>query len=239
MKSPTVLLLLAASSALAQGTFQNLDFEESTVPQDSQTNVVSSLNAFPGWSVYVSTNQQTFVGFNNGCFGSTCVSLLGTNGDRILGYRSLEGGFSALLQGGVSGSVVLYPTAASILQTGFIPASARSILFRAGPSIPGTLSVSLGGIDIPFLALSNGPNYTVYGGDISAFAGQTALLEFSVSRLPGTASIDWNIDSIEFSASTIPEPSVLRLSALGTVLLAWRFLRQTRPDLNPSPSFDS
>jgi hypothetical protein len=51
--------------ALGQGAFQNLDFEESAVPQDSQTNVVSSLDTFPGWTVYASTNQLNFVGFNN------------------------------------------------------------------------------------------------------------------------------------------------------------------------------
>jgi hypothetical protein len=60
-----MLFLLFVTSAFAQGTFQNLDFEESAVPQDSQTTVVSSLDAFPGWTVYASTNQVNFVGFNN------------------------------------------------------------------------------------------------------------------------------------------------------------------------------
>ena len=31
MKSPTVLLLLAATSVLAQGNFQNLDFESANI----------------------------------------------------------------------------------------------------------------------------------------------------------------------------------------------------------------
>jgi hypothetical protein len=144
----------------------------------------------------------------------------------------IEGGFSLLLQGGQSGSGDnLYQTDASIRQTGLVPASAQSILFKAQHDTSGALSVSVAGIDIPFLALSNGANYTVYGGNISAFAGQTALLEFSVSRFPGFDYSNWLIDSIQFSAQQIPEPNILTLFALGTVLLAWRFLRQTSHQL--------
>jgi hypothetical protein len=100
-------------------------------------------------------------------------------------------------------------------------------MFKAQPE-DGTLTVSLGGVTVPYFALSTGPNYTLYGGDVSAFAGQTVELDLSLSRAPGADYSNLNVDSIEFSASTIPEPSVLTLSALGTVLLTWRFLRVAR-----------
>jgi hypothetical protein len=231
MKSPTVALLLAASSALGQGTFQNFDFESALIDQTHPPGFVSAMDALPSWTPFISTNQQTQIGFNSQCTGGTCIWLLGTNGSDVSSLKSIDGGFSLLLQGGVSGGAVLYPTAASIRQNGFVPSSAQSILFKAQHDTSGALSVSLEGIDIPFVALSNSPNYTLYGGDISAFAGQTALLEFSVSRFPGFDYSDWLIDSIQFSAQQIPEPNILTLFALGTVLLAWRFLRQTRHQL--------
>src|SRR6266571_2422703 len=94
--------------------------------------------------------------------------------------------------------------------------------------VPGVLSVSLDGVNIPYVSLSSGPNYTLYGGDISPFAGRTAELGFS---LFGGAGIDysiWNLDSIEFSDLAVPEPSVLGLSLLGALLLGWRHWRKHR-----------
>src|SRR5439155_16421771 len=109
---------LAVLPALGQGTLQNLDFEAATVQQTQASGNVSSTDAFPGWTVYYDTNQQTQVGFNGECFGSTCIWLLGTNGSFASSLKSIEGGFSALLQGGVSGSGPRpHTTAAPIPQT--------------------------------------------------------------------------------------------------------------------------
>ena len=59
---------------------------------------------------------------------------------------------------------------------------AESILFNAqnlGGSLGGVFLVSLGGQSIPFFALSTGSNYTLYGGNIPAFGGETEQLTFS------------------------------------------------------------
>src|SRR5258706_13358878 len=82
-------------------------------------------------AVYYGTNQQATVFYNDPGFGSTRVDLLGTNVPNYT-LRSIEGEFSLLLQGGVSGSGPnLYESAASIRQTALVPASAQSMLFRA------------------------------------------------------------------------------------------------------------
>jgi hypothetical protein len=111
------------------------------------------------------------------------------------------------------------PTA-SISQTGLIPISAMSLFFEAKTG-PGALDVSLDGQNLNFFAVGTGANYTLYGADISAFAGQTETLEFSaqqdLDRYNG-----WTIDNIQFSPSPVPEPGVLGLSAVGALLLAWR-----------------
>jgi hypothetical protein len=228
MKSATVLLFLAASSALGQGMFQNLDFEQTTVLQTSQTNNVSALDGLPGWTVYASTNQLTFVGFNNACLSATCVSLLGTNGDPVFGYRSFDGGFSVLLQGGLSGSGPnQYPSAASIRQTGVVPATARSMVFEARPDI-GFLSVLVDGASVPYSTLSNSPNYTLFGADVSKFAGETVELQFSVTRQSGTPQSSWILDSIQFSDLAIPEPRAIPLLLLGGATLWARHRRQKR-----------
>src|SRR5690242_17639809 len=104
MKTSALMPLLAVSSSLAQGNFQNLDFESATVMQTDPSGPVTVASALPGWTVYYGTNQQTTVRYNDSAFGSTTVVLLGTNGLASQSLRSLEGEFSVLLQGGVSGS---------------------------------------------------------------------------------------------------------------------------------------
>ena len=228
MRCVRVAVAVGAFPALGQSSFQNLDFESALIDQAQPPGFVSITDALPGWSVYYGTNQQTQVLFNVVEHGGTVVDLLGANGSSLTdSYRSIQGGFSVLLQGGVIGGAVLYPTPASIRQMGLVPVGSHSIMFKAQPE-DGTLTVSLGGVTVPYFALSTGPNYTLYGGDVSAFAGQTVELDLSLSRAPGADYSNLNVDSIEFSASTIPEPSVLTLSALGTVLLTWRFLRVAR-----------
>ncbi|MDD5139103.1 MAG: PEP-CTERM sorting domain-containing protein [Verrucomicrobiales bacterium] len=77
---------------------------------------------------------------------------------------------------------------------------------------------------IPINALSTGPNYTLYGGDISGFAGQTTQMTFSDV---GIFANFWNIDNIQFSSSPIPEPSMLALCILGALLLGFRRWQQS------------
>jgi hypothetical protein len=214
--------------ASAQGTFQNLDFDATLIPEDQSPGRVNVTDALPGWTVYIGTNAQTQMGFNFASFGGTSISLQGTNTTAFPGINcNVPGfycGYSALLQGGLAGGD-LVPIDASIAQTGLIPADSKSIRFETlGGSFP--LVVSVGGHALPLAVISLTGNVFVLGADISAYAGQTAELKFDALAPPiGTfpSPSNWEIDSIQFSTSTIPEPGALALVGLGCLVSAWRW----------------
>jgi hypothetical protein len=216
----TTLLIL---SAHGQGAFQNLDFEAATISQSQGLGVVNSTDALPGWNVYFGTSgPQSQIDFGDMIVGSPMpwVVLFGTNnfGDG----SSIESDFSVYLTGQqVESPGEADGPAGTISQTGLVPANAESILFKAQP---GTASfvVSLDGQTIPFSALVTGPNYTLYGGNISAFAGQVSDMAFTA----GIYGIGWNLDSIEFSSQAVPEPSIWTLLIAGAGLLV--FSRRSR-----------
>jgi PEP-CTERM motif len=67
------------------------------------------------------------------------------------------------------------------------------------------------------------PTYTLFGGDVSQFANQTAGL--SITALGVTSGPGPNpvlLDNIQFSSAPIPEPSSLALVALGGLFIGWR-----------------
>jgi hypothetical protein len=216
------IILIFALSAYAQGNFQNLDFESAqiiplTQGADYPPYSVATTNAVPGWTVFYGGTPQSQITYNDPALGSTFVNLWATNGQQI------SGNFSVLLQGGGTAS------SASISQTGLVPAGTQSLLFEAqrfGAGI-GALQVFLGGQNLSFVALSSGANYTLYGVDVSAFAGQTEQLEFSA--LESIYGNNWNIDNIQFSSTAVPEPSALALTALGAVMLGFRRWLKPKP----------
>lgn len=111
----------------------------------------------------------------------------------------------------------------SIAQTALVPAGTQSFLFKGRGIGPGaSLVVSLGGQDLPYIALSNGPNYTLYGADVSAFAAQTATLAFSAP------SPQFLIDDIQFSPLAIPEPTFLALTCAAGLVFAVQLRRMAR-----------
>lgn len=197
-------------SCLSQG-FVNLNFESAVLITNGSTQIaiVVASNAIPGWTATGYLGPD-FILCGSASAGSSSVSILVTNGLDL----PIDGAYSILLYGGHSAA------SASISQTGIVPASAVSILFKANFAGPpgGILLVSLGGQNIDFSAISNGPNYTLYGGDISAFAGQSEQLMFSALRGENL----WNIDDIQFSSTPVPEPSTFALAALGGLLLGFR-----------------
>jgi len=231
MKSPTVFLLLAASSALAQGNFQNLDFESAVVPNvppDQFVYPISLTNILPGWTGYYNTNQGQFGSYNGVPMSRVNIGLV----DGHTSYYSnfvIEGYFTAVLQTGNVNPPLTYGSA-GIGQTSLIPGDARSLLFDARmlEGFTSNVLATVNGQVLPFTQVSAGANFIRYGIDISAFAGQTAEIRFTAE--PGFGLPDPYtgvlLDNIQFSSSAIPEPSVLTLSALGTLLLTCRFLRQ-------------
>ncbi|HEX3799741.1 MAG TPA: hypothetical protein VH413_13680 [Verrucomicrobiae bacterium] len=225
---PAIIAVLSISIIArgnAQEAFQNLDFEGAfpAIQPSSPPGFYSTTVAFPGWTIYYGNEQgqsvpQSQTTYEQISTGETYVGLLGTTGPTI--FTAISGRFSALIQGGVTASD------ASIRQTGTIPAGSESIEFESSPiSDAGSFLLSFEGHDISYYALSQGPNYTLYGGDISAFAGQTGELEFSALEGPN----NWEVDSIVFSPNSVPEPSVWSLILCGTVFFGFTRLKGGGP----------
>jgi PEP-CTERM motif len=199
--------------------FVNLDFEDATIVLDSSSSLypyaVDASQAIPGWSASPFFYPSDIF-YNTFSINLPSVSILDNSGPS----GALDGTFSVALCGGTSA----YPNGAYISQTGLVPADAASILFIAQglvPQVGGTLLVSLGGQNITFAAISTGPNYTLYGGIIpSALAGQIEQLKFSAH--PDGGNNCWEVDDIQFSSSSIPEPSVFGLLALGGLFFGLR-----------------
>lgn len=217
-KIALAVILLTARIGLSQG-FINLNFESATIKLDTSSpyypNAVYASNAIPGWTAYTQNTPQNTIFYNDQALDATWVSLLSTN----YPLMPISGKYGILLQGGD------YPPggiAATISQTGLVSASAVTLLFEAQQYGVGTLQVTLGGQNLPYFALAAGSNYTLYGADISAFAGETETLSFSALENNGGGQINnWLIDNIQFSSTPVPEPSALILVALGATLLSF------------------
>jgi hypothetical protein len=205
-----LLVNTAPFPACAQGGFLNLDFEDanpiSIVGSPIYPYAVTAASALPDWTVSYGGVPQTQITFNAPSTGATAVTLLGT------AYGTIDGNYSVLLQG--------YGLGASISQTAVVPDSTQSLFFRAQASL-GPLTVSIGSQDIPFAAVGTGPNYTLYGANIAAWAGQTEQLKFSASQ-DFSQPNNWTIDDIAFSPNAVPEPNTLALILMGGLALSAR-----------------
>lgn len=207
--SSTCLLTLVAGMTMAvtahsQGTFQNLDFEAARIIFTSFDRV-GTTNALPGWMAFSGTNELFTVPYNN---------------RTVPNYVGLQGSNDVVISGSFS---VLVEYNGSLSQTGLVPAEAQALLFKAraaNPLVPSTLLVSLEGQDLAYTVLASGPDYTLYGADIAAFAGQMATLSFARQ---GVSS--YFIDDIQFA---VPEPSTLALVGVGGFLFAAHRLRRRR-----------
>jgi hypothetical protein len=223
MKAQALILLIAASSALAQGTFRNLDFEEAiaNISPDQPAGFVSAADGLPGWNAYVSSTEDTNVfqqlsqiGFNNPALSSTWVSV---QSDSAVNAPALDGSFSVLLQSGINATPTGFSKSQSaISQTGIVPASAHSLIFRT----TGPVLLSLAGRPIYLSAVPGSPG--LVGGNISAFEGQTVELRLAALS-SGTANpFSALIDDIQFSNMVIPEPSAIPLSVIAVLLVTLR-----------------
>ena len=215
---------------LAQSTFQNLDFESATLVSAGPP-FVQFAPAFPGWTCNIGTNPVDSALYNTVALDSSAISIIDHGWANSFG-GVIAGNFTAVLQAGLFGpNNTIEDTTLS--QTGVVPVTARSLRFSAyfltlnSPQF--ALVVSLGGQNLSFTPLLSGANYTEYGADISSWAGQNADLSFTVvAENPHRNNEYLFLDSIQFSDLAVPEPSIVSLSALGALILSWRFVRTRR-----------
>jgi hypothetical protein len=214
--STGLALLLSAEAAAGQGSFQNLDFEQSTIISSSPTGFGFNAGTanVPHWTTYGALGSSNYSGgailpYNGGPLDSPGASLDGVD----YWTPAIQGNYSVELQGG--NPIYPWTYGAAIGQTAQIPAAARSLTYRG--EYWNALQITFGGQVLSFIAVSNTPSYTIYGADISAYAGQTGELLFYA--LPGHSG--GMVDRIQFSFQSVPEPGVFALSALGALLLGW------------------
>jgi len=242
MKSTFRLTVLFASgiagAAFGESAvqFQNLSFEAGpTMPlvNDDPSGYVrfSIGKVMPGWSAYLDSSPLTLVGYNNYFLSSAGVSLFGPPpGSNPFPNSIMEGSFTAFLQSGHGlglDEAEIY--SASLGQMGLVPPAAASVQMKIVSY--GPFSVFLGGQKVEMVSLERGPNYTLYGGDVSSFAGQVAELRitsdlFFSPTIGGFSQL--SLDSIEFSPQVVPEPSTWVLLGLGGLGIAM-FCRRTGP----------
>ena len=211
-----ILVVLSATfSARAQGPFQNLGFESASIPNlnpPDQFVILPIGQALPGWSGFLGTNQATQVFYNGISAGPAEISLVGRNTD-IWSNNVIAGNYTVVLQAGGAGVQV----SAAIAQTGLIPVNSLSIQFGIS-GVSGSIGgfdVSFDGQNIPIVPLRSFSNYELYGGDISAFAGQSGELRFTENPTVIAPFGTIYLDEISFSINPVPEPSTWALLVCG------------------------
>jgi hypothetical protein len=188
-----------------------MDFENPVLPLMPIGGLLQVADAVPGWTV-----SPGVVYYNTVSIGGAIIALEDTNAPGGVPHP-IQGNYSVLLEGSIPAAA----TSASIGQTGTIPDTMQSLTFYLGNAF-GTLQVSFNGHNIPYNAIGNGANYTIYGADISGYAGQTGQLLFTAPV--NNAGL---LDYIQFSSTAIPEPSSLALGTLGALLLGFRRWRNS------------
>jgi hypothetical protein len=221
-----LLIIVGTVSAHSQGFF-NLNFESANIPNGTQPgSLISISNALPGWTAYFFQPSQGIqpisqVAYDALSLGGATVSVNDTNTGA--GFVPLQGKFSAFIFGGV------FQQSATISQTALVPVTANSIQMQIGNNngtynVMGVFSVEFNGQTISMTPISNFPTYTLFAGDISAYANQVATLSITAlavpSGNPGPNPV--LLDNIIFSPNSVPEPGTLALGAVGALLVGFR-----------------
>jgi hypothetical protein len=221
----TIALIAAISgSAFAQSTgFANLNFEL------AHNDLHDPATGLPYWRVGGTVvpplvGERIFFSYNSRALDSWAVSLHDGNNQFGLGFIPISGRYSVFLQSGVA-STMDFPNgfygSASISQTATVPANANSILFSARQQF-GQMELRMGGQSLPYYKLEDRGSYSIFGSDISAFAGTRSELMF---RTPPDSTI--LLDDIQFSSQVIPEPTTLSLIGAGLSVMILAALRAT------------
>src|ERR1700728_340433 len=100
------LVLATSQLSLAQGTFQNLDFEEANPALGN-----SAATLMPGWQVFIGNSSTSTIGYDAQALSVAAVSIW----DDKTGYMPIQGNFTAFLQ---SATLFTGGTSVSLSQTG-------------------------------------------------------------------------------------------------------------------------
>jgi hypothetical protein len=206
----------------SQAAFTNLDFESATLPsvQSNQIATVLLSQALPGWQCYTATNPTSLGLFNTLSNTGAEICLFGPYTPNYA--SNLISGYTVALE---AGSYRFGQASTSIQQNSLVPVTAKSMLFDAitlSGNI-GDFQVILNGQNISFSLIGSGPNYSTYGGDVSAFAGLPGSLRLTENPFSNPNSTIF-LDNIRFSDQQAPEPKTFGLLALGALILGGRML---------------
>jgi hypothetical protein len=213
------IALVAGCVICARGQgYVNLNFE------DAGTNTIDPNAMFLAWSVGApgwdhAGVASPFIGHNTVGTGGTATYFLVDSSCTSL--SPIMGSYSfALINGHLS------PTDPNsqfvmtwIAQSGTVPTNAVSFELRA---TGGPFSVTFNGSEIPMTSLGG----NLYGGDVSAFAGQTVpMLIQNDSTQPGTLL---ELDDLQFGPSPVPEPASVTLIGAGIAFCLASLSRRRR-----------
>lgn len=217
--------------AAAAAPFQNLGFEGASIGNASPGAWLTTPQALPHWTASVAGTVPSSVGYDNMALDG-CGIFMQDGLYAPFPLQPLQGSYSVMLQDPSiyslmqrDGSLSPWPWPSTcISQTGDIPGTARSLWCLADYPFGSAnwsayhLVVSLNGAEIP---MNNVPGSTLYKGDISAFAGQTAELQFALLLVGAQSNAPAVLlDGIQFSNEPVPEPSALGLFAMGGIAVA-------------------
>ena len=166
---------LTSHSGLSQGTFVNLNFESANVSGYAQNSSnIPITQALPGWGAPNSSDTSALVWYDAISAGGYMIAINDANLQGVL--SAFQGGYSAWLFGGANAP-------ATISQTGLVPSVTKSLEVDI-QSFGSPFVVTLGGQTLNMVPLQTFSSYTLYGADISAFAGKTEQLSFTSPAPP-------------------------------------------------------
>jgi len=204
MKKSLICLFVAICPMFfghSQG-FVNLDFEDATIVLNGYYYNVADL--FPGWTV-----TAPYITYDSPSLSGNSISIMDANG---YPPHPIQGVYFAFL---ASGNTPGTGVTISLSQNGTIPLGTESMTFWGNL---GGLQITFAGNSLAFTETGSTANYNIYAADVSAFAGQSGQLLFSLPAYLSSATLD----NILFSSSPVPEPSVFALTALGGLLFGFR-----------------
>lgn len=215
-----VVSLQVVGSTYAQG-FINLGFEATSLTSVVFPGGTRYTATLPGWTWTPPGNfvngDLNSVGYNEIALDSPAVNLQGIDSPFA---PAIQGRYSVSLQGG--SQFVPNTSYSSIWQTGQIPADTASLIYRGG-----ALQVTFNGQSLTPIAIGNAENYTIWGLDISAYAGQTGELRFTKPWRNTNFSDGALLDNIVFLPVPVPEPGASVLCGASLfLLLGTRFMKR-------------